>query len=130
MENEILDEIEDPIQERIEKDGSPIYANKSFNQFLFSILVYILILVSQIPAYEFVGGNYLINFILGIGLGLAAFLLNLFGMINASKSERFQELTTWKKYVGAVGNMLLFLPSAIGILGLSLNAIVDILELF
>ncbi|MFK7775080.1 MAG: hypothetical protein AB8F94_23265 [Saprospiraceae bacterium] len=130
MENEILDEIEDPIQGRIEKGGSPIYANKSFNQFLFSILVFILIPISEIPVYELFGGNYLINLALGIGLGLTAFFLNLFGMINASKSERFQEVTSWKKYVGAVGNMLMFLPSAFGILISLLSAINYIVELF
>ncbi|MFK8008940.1 MAG: hypothetical protein AB8H03_21440 [Saprospiraceae bacterium] len=116
MENEILDEIEDPIEEGFEIGGPPVYANKSFNQFLFSILVYLLIAYNQMPPYDYFGGNDILDLIIGIGLGILVFFLNLFGMINASKSERFQEKSSWKKYVGAVGNMLLFLPSALGIL--------------
>jgi len=110
MRDDILDEIE----ETIEIGDIPIYANKSFNQFLFSILIYTFIFFNQLPLEVFhYGAMKISNLIIGLGFGLTVFLLNLFGMINASKSERFQELTSWKKYVGAVGNMLLFFPSVL-----------------
>ena len=60
---------------------------------------------------SFYGEEKIEILIIGFIVGLSVFLLNLFGMINASKSERYQEQTSWKKYVGAVGNMLMFFPS-------------------
>lgn len=129
MKDEILDEIEYPIEVGIEEGGLPVYANKSFNQFLLSILIYILFYLSEIHAFDLLGGNVILSLIVVFILGVTAFLLNLFGMINAAKSERFQEVTTWKKYVGAVGNMLLFLPSAIFIFVLFVSSVVYFIEL-
>lgn len=118
MKDEILDENLDEIEEINEIGNEPIHARKSFNQLICSILVYAIFYIGEFSIFESVYRKELIGILIGLGVGLSVFFLNLYGMINASKSERFQEVTSWKKYVGAVGNMLMFFPSFILLLEL------------
>lgn len=112
MKREILDEIENPIQDTYDIDSEPLYAAKSVYQLILSILVLFGYLVFSSSTSDFYvraeEGK-----IVQLGFGIILFWLNLSGMINASKSERFQERDSWKKYVGSVGNLLFFIPSCV-----------------
>lgn len=112
MKREILDEIEDPMLDTYEIDAEPIYASKSVKRLILSILVLFGYLIVNTRTLDFIE-MAVMKPIVQLGFGIILFWLNLSGMINASKSERFQERESWKKYVGSVGNLLFFIPSFI-----------------
>jgi len=106
MENEILDDFE--IEETFEVGGSPIHANKSFNQLIFSILI--IAMFNFLLPFSIYNSGFL-NLSSNLILKITVLILTIFGMRNAMKSETYQEVSSWKKYIGAIGNMLLFFPS-------------------
>ena len=99
MENKILDDLEEP--------QNPKYAKKSFLQFCGAAFIYLLFLANASVIVTIVGSLIIPVVILLMLVG--AMVLSILGMLNGLKSIRSGENSTWRKYIGAFGNVLLVL---------------------
>lgn len=111
MNKEILDEIEKEIL-------PPKFALKSFDQFWYSIICYTIVPIifellkrANILNESLISSWGILFFYCSFFLGTVGFVINFFGMFNAIKSRRRQEVFTWKILLGSFGNMLLVLMS-------------------
>lgn len=118
MENNILDEIE--------KEIEPLkFALKSYQQFLFafSVLVGFIITAFIFGGSTFSGGILSLFFTI---MFLSALGANIVGVINIIKSIRRKERNHWKKYVGGIGNLILFLFFLL----MALTLVLDVYNVF
>ncbi len=110
MKNNILDEMEKEIE-------PPKFALKSFDQFWYSIICYMIvpILFEILKRFNLFDFNTILSslggflFLATLFFGMIGFGFNFFGMRNALKSRRQSEHFNWKVLVGGFGNLFLFI---------------------
>ena len=99
MKNNVLDDFQ-------ENENSP-YAKKSFKQFWWSLVIYFFF-IGMIQALVAFTMSFIFSAIILLML-LGGIVLNISGLRNGLKSIRLNEQSNWKKYVGAIGNLLILL---------------------
>ena len=97
MENKILDDLEEPKK-------AP-YAKKSFLQFCIVAFIYLLFF-SNFQMFAMISTST-ISFGIIILVLIGTIVLPVLGMLNGLKSIRREENSTWRKYIGVFGNILL-----------------------
>ena len=105
----------DKILDDFKEEQFPKYANKSFRRMILCIATYIILFLfirffsEQVDSREYLS-------LIGLTLGLLAYILSLLGLLSGIKSIIKKESSFWKKYGATLGNFLLVLIVALVLL--------------